>query len=150
VHLGDLLLRRTRIGLVMPGGGAALLPRIGEICRAELGWDKARWERESMDYQAHWRAHHFAIVRPTKRTVGGEMKSPKILAIDVGTQSARTIVFDVEGRLVAKAQTIFEPTYFSRQPGWAEQDPEVYWAAVQQSCEKLCGIRRPGQRRSRV
>src|SRR3546814_8393861 len=35
VHLDDLLLRRTRIGLVSEQGGAALLPRIGEVCRSE-------------------------------------------------------------------------------------------------------------------
>src|SRR3546814_18169798 len=33
VHLDDLLLRRTRIGLVSAPGGAALLPRIGEVCQ---------------------------------------------------------------------------------------------------------------------
>jgi sugar (pentulose or hexulose) kinase len=59
------------------------------------------------------------------------------LAIDVGTQSARAIVFDAQGHLLAKAQTVFEPTYVSPQPGWAEQDPEVYWNGVKQSCRTL-------------
>src|SRR5882724_5055984 len=68
-----------------------------------------------------------------KPTISG----PRLLAIDVGTQSARAIVFDAQGRLLARAQTIFEPTYFSPQPGWAEQDPEVYWDGVRQSCRKL-------------
>ena len=65
------------------------------------------------------------------------MKAPRLLAIDVGTQSARAIVFDAQGHLLARAQTIFEPTYVSPQPGWAEQDPEVYWDGVRQSCHKL-------------
>lgn len=56
VHLDDLLLRRTRLGLLLPQGGAAFLPAIGAICRQELGWDAARWEAEAGAYLAHWRA----------------------------------------------------------------------------------------------
>jgi sugar (pentulose or hexulose) kinase len=61
----------------------------------------------------------------------------KILAIDVGTQSARAIVFDGHGHLLAKAQTVFEPAYVSPRPGWAEQDAEVYWKGVRESCAAL-------------
>lgn len=55
LHLDDLLLRRTRLGLILPRGGEAVLPRVGEICREELGWDAARWEAEVMRYSALWR-----------------------------------------------------------------------------------------------
>lgn len=65
------------------------------------------------------------------------MSEPRLLAIDVGTQSARAIVFDAQGRLLARAQVPFEPTYHSPQPGWAEQPPEVYWSAVVDCCHKL-------------
>ncbi len=65
------------------------------------------------------------------------MAAVRILSIDVGTQSARAIVFDVAGQLIAKAQQVFEPTYLSPQPGWAEQDPEVYWDAVSHCCQAL-------------
>ncbi|TJY62184.1 carbohydrate kinase [Sinimarinibacterium sp. CAU 1509] len=65
------------------------------------------------------------------------MNSSRLLSIDVGTQSARAIVFDARGQLLRKAQEIFEPTYRSPQPGWAEQDPEVYWAAVVRCCQRL-------------
>lgn len=65
------------------------------------------------------------------------MAAARLLAIDVGTQSARAIVFDADGHLLAKAQTVFEPTYTSPQPGWAEQDPEIYWQGVVQSCQRL-------------
>ena len=58
----------------------------------------------------------------------------RLLAIDVGTQSARAIVFNAQGHLLAKAQTPIEPIYHSPQPGWAEQDPEIYWSAVVESC----------------
>ncbi|HEX4895665.1 MAG TPA: FGGY-family carbohydrate kinase, partial [Solimonas sp.] len=65
------------------------------------------------------------------------MSAARLLAIDVGTQSARAIVFDAQGRLLAKAQEVFEPTYVSPQPGWAEQDPEVYWRGVSACCQRL-------------
>ncbi len=65
------------------------------------------------------------------------MSAQRLLAIDVGTQSARAIVFDAQGALVAKSQKIFEPTYLSPQPGWAEQDPEIYWRAVTGACREL-------------
>ncbi len=55
------------------------------------------------------------------------MKPARLLALDVGTQSARAIVFDAQGNMLAKAQRVVDPAYVSPQPGWAEQDPEVYW-----------------------
>ena len=52
VHLDDLLLRRTRLGLLLRDGGAEILPRVGDIARAELGWDDARWRAEADRYRA--------------------------------------------------------------------------------------------------
>ena len=49
-HLDDLLLRRLRLGLLLPDGGERLLPRIGEVVLPELGWDGARWELEARRY----------------------------------------------------------------------------------------------------
>jgi len=49
-----------------------------------------------------------------------------VLAIDCGTQSLRTLVFDRYGNLISKIKEDFEP-YFSTEPGFAEQDPELYW-----------------------
>lgn len=57
-HLADLMLRRTRLGLLLPDGGAKVLNEIGVICRQECGWDQARWAQESADYLAHWRTRH--------------------------------------------------------------------------------------------
>ena len=48
--LADLMLRRTRLGLLLPGGGEQVLPDVGAVCREELGWDAARWERERAGY----------------------------------------------------------------------------------------------------
>jgi sugar (pentulose or hexulose) kinase len=65
------------------------------------------------------------------------MTAPQLLAIDVGTQSARAIVFDPQGCLVARAQKAFEPTYLSPEPGWAEQPADLYWRAVVDCCQEL-------------
>lgn len=51
-HLDDLLLRRTRLGLLLRDGAAAILPRVGEIAMAELGWDAQRWRAEVRRYRA--------------------------------------------------------------------------------------------------
>jgi len=50
VHLDDLLLRRVRLGLLLPRGGAEVMPAVRAICQAELSWDDARWEREQAAY----------------------------------------------------------------------------------------------------
>jgi glycerol-3-phosphate dehydrogenase len=57
-HLDDLLLRRTRYGLLLPQGGAALLDRVGAICREELGWDSAQWTHQRSRYLELWRLNH--------------------------------------------------------------------------------------------
>ncbi|TAM61251.1 FAD-dependent oxidoreductase, partial [bacterium] len=59
-HLDDLLLRRTRVGLLTPEGGARYLPRVREICASELGWDDARWQREATEYRVRWRRAYAA------------------------------------------------------------------------------------------
>jgi glycerol-3-phosphate dehydrogenase len=58
VHLDDLLLRRTRLGLVVEDGAAVLLPQVLAICRDELGWDAPRCAEEQQRYLDHWRMQH--------------------------------------------------------------------------------------------
>jgi glycerol-3-phosphate dehydrogenase len=58
VHLDDLLLRRTRLGLLLPRGGQDILERTGAICRAELGWDEATWRDEVARYARLWTASY--------------------------------------------------------------------------------------------
>jgi glycerol-3-phosphate dehydrogenase len=53
-HLDDLLLRRTRIGLVTEQGAEAHLDRVQEICEPVLSWDKAGWKRERERYRDLW------------------------------------------------------------------------------------------------
>jgi glycerol-3-phosphate dehydrogenase len=56
VHLDDLLLRRVRLGHLLPRGGESLLPQVRTICQPELGWDDERWETEEQAYLDLWRA----------------------------------------------------------------------------------------------
>src|SRR4051812_13313885 len=48
-----------------------------------------------------------------------------VLALDQGTSSSRSIVFDAQGRIVAMAQREFRQIY--PQPGWVEHDPVEIW-----------------------
>jgi glycerol-3-phosphate dehydrogenase len=49
-HLDDLLLRRVRVGLLLPEGGAELFPLVRRICQQELAWTDTRWEQEQASY----------------------------------------------------------------------------------------------------
>ena len=51
-----------------------------------------------------------------------------LLAIDQGTSSSRTIVYDLRATVVASAQQEFPQIY--PQPGWVEHDPEAIWESV--------------------
>jgi glycerol-3-phosphate dehydrogenase len=60
VHLDDLLLRRTRLGLLLPEGGLPCLERIRAIVQPELAWDDARWSAEATQYtNLYKRCYHF-------------------------------------------------------------------------------------------
>lgn len=59
-----------------------------------------------------------------------------LLALDVGTQSVRALLFDPRGTLVAMGRVAVEP-YVAPNPGWAEQDPEVWWNAIGEACRRL-------------
>ena len=48
-----------------------------------------------------------------------------LLALDQGTSSSRSIVFDADGRIKALAQQ--ELTQIYPQPGWVEHDPQEIW-----------------------
>lgn len=48
-----------------------------------------------------------------------------LLALDQGTSSSRSIVFDAQGRLVAAAQKEIKQIY--PRPGWVEHDPLEIW-----------------------
>lgn len=56
VTLSDLLLRRVRLGLLLPNGGLDLVDEIRAVAQPELGWDDAKWARELAAYEATWRS----------------------------------------------------------------------------------------------
>lgn len=58
VHLDDLLLRRLRFGLVLPRGGAELMPRIRQEIQPILGWDDSKWEQEEKRYFDLWEKYY--------------------------------------------------------------------------------------------
>ena len=67
VHLDDLLLRRTRLGLILPHGAMTPLisARIEQICQQELGWDEQKWQQEVSRYQELWQRYYHL---PTERS----------------------------------------------------------------------------------
>jgi sugar (pentulose or hexulose) kinase len=52
-----------------------------------------------------------------------------VLAIDCGTQSLRGIIFDSKGDILAKSTCRYE-SYYTKELGYAEQDPYVFWNAL--------------------
>jgi len=54
------------------------------------------------------------------------MTNTHLLALDQGTSSSRSIVFDAQGRIESMAQREFRQIY--PQPGWVEHDPQEIWA----------------------
>ncbi|MDM0113044.1 glycerol kinase GlpK [Variovorax sp. J22R133] len=58
-----------------------------------------------------------------------------LLALDQGTSSSRSIVFDREGRIVALAQR--ELTQIYPQPGWVEHDPMEIWASQLETAREV-------------
>ena len=56
------------------------------------------------------------------------MNRPRhMLALDQGTSSSRSIVFDTQGRIVSMAQREIRQIF--PQPGWVEHDPREIWAS---------------------
>lgn len=46
VHLEDPLLRRVRLGNLLPGGGLSGFDRIKKIVQEDLCWNDKRWNEE--------------------------------------------------------------------------------------------------------
>jgi glycerol-3-phosphate dehydrogenase len=57
-HLDDLLLRRVRVGLLLPLGATNLLGRIRSIVQPELEWGDERWEQEEAAYLQTWQKYY--------------------------------------------------------------------------------------------
>jgi glycerol-3-phosphate dehydrogenase len=53
-HLDDLLLRRTRLGLILPHAADAIMPVVQNICTSELRWSENQWQQELIEYYSTW------------------------------------------------------------------------------------------------
>ena len=78
-HLGDLLLRRVRIGLLTPEGGKKYLNRIQKICRDVLPWDRRRWKAEIKLYLKLWNHAHNLPLRRAEVLAKGNIFSFRTL-----------------------------------------------------------------------
>lgn len=58
VHLDDLLLRRVRLGILLPRGGLDHIEVIRAVAQPELGWDDRRWLAEQAAYARQWRTFY--------------------------------------------------------------------------------------------
>jgi xylulokinase len=58
-----------------------------------------------------------------------------ILTIDVGTSSLKVVLYTDDGHIAGSATQRY--AYHAEQPGWAEVDPEQWWAALQAAMADL-------------
>ena len=65
-----------------------------------------------------------------------------LLGLDIGTTSTIGILVDTDGRTLALAQRPVD--LVSPHPGWAEEDPEQWWANVGAVCRELVADVGPG------
>jgi glycerol-3-phosphate dehydrogenase len=61
VHLDDLLARRVRLNIILPGGGMDEMEKIRKIIQPELGWSGKRWEQEEKAYREIWSAYYSPV-----------------------------------------------------------------------------------------
>jgi len=59
VHLDDLLLRRVRLGMLMPQGGLDQIERVRELVQEPLGWSDKTWAEEVKRYEQLWRKNYY-------------------------------------------------------------------------------------------
>jgi len=62
------------------------------------------------------------------------MEKKIFLGVDVGTEGTKAALFDLQGNIIGDSYEGHE--FISRQPGWAEQDPRVWWDAVARNIKK--------------
>jgi len=59
VHLDDLLLRRVRLGLLLPNGGIDAIAALDSILSEELGWNTEQIAQERVRYNDIWRRYYY-------------------------------------------------------------------------------------------
>jgi xylulokinase len=66
----------------------------------------------------------------------------RLIGLDVGTSSLKGVAVDERGTLLGEAQRSYP--LLTPQPGWAEQDPELWWQAAQAVLAELDASRADG------
>ena len=59
------------------------------------------------------------------------------LTIDFGTQSVRVSIFNQQGEILAIKRKVYQPTYHSEKPGYAEQEASFYWENLREVTQAL-------------
>jgi glycerol kinase len=68
-------------------------------------------------------------------TSGRPRVASHLLAIDQGTTSTRSLLFDAAGRLLATVQRELPQSY--PEPGWVEHDPKTIWRDVLETAREI-------------
>ena len=63
------------------------------------------------------------------------MSGPYVIGCDVGSQGTNAALYAADGELVASAYEAYDLSF--PHPGWAEQDPDLWTAAVEKTCRML-------------
>ena len=64
-------------------------------------------------------------------------QGPLALTIDFGTQSVRVTIFNKQGDMLAMKRKVYEPTYHSEKPGYAEHEASFYWENLRDVTQQL-------------
>src|SRR5688500_13574568 len=101
-------------------------------CPRGKPWSKAVRRRETGDAErrrelARRRARRSIRTGNVDRDRGVEVRHVRVaLGLDIGTTAVKAIALDEEGRVVARAGAVHDLR--TAHPGWAEGDPEGWWA----------------------
>ncbi len=69
-HLDDLMLRRLRLGILLPNGGFELLPEVRLLLKRALGWSEGEWKEEVNRFRLIYQAAH-GIPGEWRKATGG-------------------------------------------------------------------------------
>jgi xylulokinase len=75
-----------------------------------------------------------------------EVSNAFLIGVDLGTTGCRAIVFDRVGRAAGTAYVEYEVR--TPEPGWAEQDPDIWWQAAVQTLREA--VAKAGMDRAQV
>jgi xylulokinase len=60
---------------------------------------------------------------------------PYVIGCDVGSQGTNAALYAADGTLIASAYEAYDLSF--PHPGWAEQEPELWTAAIERACRRL-------------